>query len=76
MPDPKKANASLSSVSHDLKSPLTGIRMMSHLLMEQGVGPLNEQQERMMQSIITDTERLLEAINTHFSSTPEDQDQD
>lgn len=50
--------------------------MMSHLLMEQGVGPLNEQQERMMQSIITDTERLLEAINTHFSSTPEDQDQD
>lgn len=67
MPSHQKANESLSSISHDLKSPLTGIRMMSHLLAEKSVGPLNEKQEQMLNSIIADTDRLLAAINKHFA---------
>ncbi|MFC5051929.1 histidine kinase dimerization/phospho-acceptor domain-containing protein [Rubritalea spongiae] len=69
MPDPKKANESLSSISHDLKSPLTGIRMMSHLLLEKKVGPLNEKQEQMLQSIVSNSDQLLNAVNKHFSSS-------
>ncbi|BDS06792.1 hypothetical protein NT6N_18320 [Oceaniferula spumae] len=72
MPDRQKNNDSLSSISHDLKSPLTGIRMMSHLLLEKNVGPLNERQEKMLISIKNDSERLLQAIDKHFPSESKD----
>ncbi|MGJ8632552.1 MAG: histidine kinase dimerization/phospho-acceptor domain-containing protein [Luteolibacter sp.] len=56
----------LSSLSHDLKSPLTGIQMMLHLLHEQKVGPLNDKQAMMVYKAKTDCERLVSVINKHF----------
>ncbi|MGJ8678547.1 MAG: histidine kinase dimerization/phospho-acceptor domain-containing protein [Akkermansiaceae bacterium] len=58
-------NDSLSSVGHDLKSPLTGITMMIHLLLEKKVGPLNVQQEMMLTSVKEDVDKLIQAIEKH-----------
>ena len=58
----------LSSIAHDLKTPLTGIQMMLHLLAEQKVGPLNERQAMMVAQAKTDCDRLVEMIQRHFES--------
>ncbi len=56
----------LSSIAHDLKTPLTGIQMMLHLLAEEKVGPLNERQTMMVTQAKTDCDRLVETIQRHF----------
>ena len=56
------------SVSHELKSPLTGIQMTLHLLMEQKIGPLNEKQAMMVKQAKLDCDRLVEAISKYVSS--------
>lgn len=38
----------VSTVSHQLKTPLTSIRMAVHLLLEEKVGPLNEKQAELL----------------------------
>jgi len=57
------------SVSHELKSPLTGIQMTLHLLMEEKIGPLNERQAMMVKQAKSDCDRLVKAIAQYVSDT-------
>jgi NtrC-family two-component system sensor histidine kinase KinB len=52
----------LSVVSHELKTPLTSIRMGCHLLLEERMGELNEQQTEIMLAIRDDSNRLHQII--------------
>jgi NtrC-family two-component system sensor histidine kinase KinB len=61
--DDMKSNM-LSTVSHEIKTPLTGIRMALHILLEKKVGSLNPDQEEMVASARLDCERLLKTLNT------------
>lgn len=51
-----------STVSHQLKTPLTSIRMAIHLLLEEKIGGLNEKQADLLVTAREDSERLLEII--------------
>jgi signal transduction histidine kinase len=48
----------LSTVSHQLKTPLTSIRMAIHLLLEETIGPLSEKQVELLLAAREDSERL------------------
>jgi PAS domain S-box-containing protein len=48
----------LSVVSHELKTPLTSIRMALHLLLEERVGPLNPKQTELATAAREDSDRL------------------
>lgn len=61
--DDMKTNL-LSTVSHEIKTPLTGIRMVLHLLLEERTGKLDEMQQMMVTSANDDCERLLLTLNT------------
>lgn len=61
--DDMKSNL-ISTVSHEIKTPLTGIRMILHLLLEKNCGDLNDLQEEMIQSACGDCERLLTTLNS------------
>lgn len=61
--DDMKTNL-LSTVSHEIKTPLTGIRMVLHLLLEERSGQLDEMQRVMVSSANDDCERLLVTLNT------------
>jgi len=56
--DEMKTNL-LATVSHEIKTPLTGIRMVLHLLLEGRTGELNGMQQNMVTSARDDCERLL-----------------
>ena len=58
--DDMKTNL-LSTVSHEIKTPLTGIRMVLHLLLE---NKLDKMQHTMVSSANEDCERLLVTLNT------------
>lgn len=60
--DDMKTNL-LSTVSHEIKTPLTGIRMVLHLLLEERSGDLTDVQRTMISSANTDCERLLVTLN-------------
>ena len=47
-----------STISHQLKTPLTSIRMALHLLLEEKVGSLNEKQADLLVSARDESERL------------------
>lgn len=53
----------VSTVSHELKTPLTGLRLAVHLLLGKMVGPLNEKQEQLLTTARDDSERLLRTLN-------------
>ncbi|MDD5711123.1 MAG: ATP-binding protein [Smithellaceae bacterium] len=53
----------VSTVSHQLKTPLTSVRMAIHLLLEEKVGPLNEKQAELLMAAREDSD-LLEKILT------------
>ncbi|SDU13202.1 Signal transduction histidine kinase [Verrucomicrobium sp. GAS474] len=53
----------VTTVSHELKTPLTSVRMALYLLLEKMVGPLNDQQEELLATAREDSDRLLNMIN-------------
>ena len=55
--DEKKSGA-ISAVSHQLKTPLTSIRMAIHLLLEEKVGGLSPKQADLLVAAAEDAERL------------------
>jgi len=60
--DDMKTNL-LSTVSHEIKTPLTGIRMVLHLLLEEKSGALSPMQKTMLDSANEDCDRLLSTLN-------------
>jgi NtrC-family two-component system sensor histidine kinase KinB len=52
----------ISIVSHELKTPLTSVRMSLHLLLGDKLGPLNEKQTELLVAAREDTERLASII--------------
>jgi signal transduction histidine kinase len=53
----------VSTVSHELKTPLTSVQMTVHLLLEEVVGPLNSKQIELLLVARQDSDRLLAMIN-------------
>ncbi|NTV06837.1 MAG: HAMP domain-containing protein, partial [Chlorobiaceae bacterium] len=53
----------VSTVSHQLKTPLTSLRMSIHLLLDDAVGVLNVQQTELMVGAREDCERIVEMID-------------
>jgi NtrC-family two-component system sensor histidine kinase KinB len=53
----------VSTVSHELKTPLTSVQMAIHLLLEEVVGPLNPKQIELLLAARQDCDRLLAMVN-------------
>jgi signal transduction histidine kinase/HAMP domain-containing protein len=53
----------VSTVSHELKTPLTSVQMAVHLLLEEVVGPLNSKQIELLLAARQDADRILAMIN-------------
>jgi len=53
----------VGTVSHELKTPLTSLRMALHLLLERSQGELSPKQEELLQTAREDAERLLRTLN-------------
>lgn len=60
--DDMKTNL-ISTISHEIKTPLTGIRMILHLLLEKSSGDLTKTQDEMVRAACGDCERLLATLN-------------
>jgi NtrC-family two-component system sensor histidine kinase KinB len=60
--DEVKSNL-VATVSHELKTPLTGIRLVLHLLLEEATGPVNPKQLELLLDARDNAERLLAMIN-------------
>jgi signal transduction histidine kinase/HAMP domain-containing protein len=60
--DDVKSNL-ISTVSHELKTPLTSVRMALYLLFEKTVGALNEKQMDLVATAREDADRLLRTLN-------------
>ncbi|MGE5258213.1 MAG: ATP-binding protein, partial [Hyphomicrobiales bacterium] len=50
--------SAVTTVSHQLRNPLTSIRMSIHLLLEGAIGPLNEKQTELLLAARDESERL------------------
>ncbi len=57
----------ISTISHELKTPIAAIMMSLNLLEDKRVGALNDEQEQLSRSIKENSERLLE----HYGGTAE-----
>ncbi len=53
----------VATVSHELKTPLTGLRLAVHLLLEETVGPLTPKQTELLLDARDNAERLLSRVN-------------
>jgi signal transduction histidine kinase len=53
----------VSTVSHELKTPLTSVQMAVHLLLEEVVGPLTPKQVELLLAARQDSDRILAMIN-------------
>jgi two-component system, NtrC family, sensor histidine kinase KinB len=54
----------LATVSHELKTPLTAVRLVLHLLLEETVGPLTAKQSELLIDARDNAERLLRMIES------------
>ena len=54
----------LATLSHEVKTPVTGIRMSLHLLLEEKLGPLNADQRELLEVGRADCERLLAVLQS------------
>jgi len=59
----------VATVSHELKSPLTSIRLALHLLLEERIGALNPKQTELLIDARDNAERLLATINNLLDLT-------
>ena len=59
----------VGTVSHELKTPLTGLRMAVYLLLEKTLGPLAPQQREMLESARDDADRLLRILDSLLDLT-------
>jgi signal transduction histidine kinase len=53
----------VATVSHELKTPLTSVRLAVHLLLEEAVGPLTPKQAELLLDARDNAERLLAMVN-------------
>src|SRR5690606_28819967 len=53
----------ISTVSHEIKNPLTTMRMAIYLLIEKNVGPLNDRQMELAEMIRDESDRMLETLD-------------
>jgi signal transduction histidine kinase len=60
--DAAKSNL-VATVSHELKTPLTGVRMALHMVLDNQFGTLSARQEELMETAREDAERLLRILN-------------
>ncbi len=60
--DDAKTNL-VATVSHELKTPLTSVRMVLHLLLEKSLGPLNQKQDELVETARKDSERLIRILD-------------
>lgn len=60
--DDAKTNL-VGTVSHELKTPLTSVRMVLHMLHEKSLGPLNKSQTELVDTARKDSERLLRMLD-------------
>ena len=66
----------VATVSHELKTPLTSVRMALHLLLEKSIGALNPKQDELLEAARDDTERLLRILNNLLDLARLDEDAD
>lgn len=52
----------ISTVSHELKTPLTSIRLATHVLLHEKLGPLNQKQMELVAAAREDSDRLFQII--------------
>ena len=60
--DDAKTNL-VATVSHELKTPLTSVRMVLHLLLEKSLGPLTRKQDDLIATAHKDSERLIRILD-------------
>ncbi len=60
--DDAKTNL-VATVSHEIKTPLTSVRMALHLLLEKRIGVLSPRQNELLVTARDDSERLLRILN-------------
>lgn len=53
----------VATVSHELKTPLTSLRLATHMLLDESVGELNETQRELAGTACEETERLQGTVN-------------
>ncbi len=53
----------VATASHEFKTPLTGVRLALHLLLEEAVGPLTPKQTELLLDARDNAERLLAMVN-------------
>lgn len=60
--DDAKSNL-VGTVSHELKTPLTSLRMAIYLLLEQNLGPVSAKQRDLLETARDESDRLLRILN-------------
>ena len=53
----------IGNVSHDMRTPLGGILGFAEMLLDEALGPLNEEQREALRHILASTQTLLDVIN-------------
>jgi PAS domain S-box-containing protein len=53
----------VNMVSHDLRSPLTAIRMTVELVLMEALGPITDQAKKRLETVDKDTDRLIRLVN-------------